>query len=59
MVASRITAIWNFHRYDLLNTDVHYYFIFIIHKQWHRLNSTDIMLGSQPFHIMNDGYLFM
>lgn len=28
-------------------------------KQWSRLNSHDIMLGSLPFHILNDGYLLI
>lgn len=39
MAACKITAIWNFHIYDLMSED------------WHNVYSPDIMLGSQPFHI--------
>lgn len=47
MVGCKITAIWNFHIYDLMTED------------WHNMFSTDIMLGSQPFHVQNDGYVLI
>ena len=44
MAAFKITAIWNFIRFNLLD------------EEWSDLNDDLNKISSQPFHIANDGY---